>query len=76
MYPETSVAGVLEITDQSGDIKNIGGQEGHVSVSGQDSLLLAEMATIGEKVVVRAEKHRKVVYGYRPSLSLTIIKTC
>jgi hypothetical protein len=54
MYPETSISGVLEITDTSGDIKNIGGQEGHVSISGQDSLLLAEMATIGEKVVVRA----------------------
>ena len=54
MYPETSIAGILEITGSSGDIKNIGGKEGHVSVSGQDSLLLAEMATIGEKVVVRS----------------------
>ncbi len=54
MYPETSISGVLEITDTSGDIKNIGGEACHVSVSGQDSLLLAEMATIGEKVLVRA----------------------
>ncbi len=53
MYPETSISGVLEITDASGDIKNIGGEECHVSVSRQDSLLLAEMAIIGEKIVVR-----------------------
>lgn len=53
MYPETSVTGVIEVTDDAGDIKNIGGQESHVEISGQNTLLLAEMATIGEKVVVR-----------------------
>ncbi len=54
MYPETSAAGVIEVTDATGDIKNIGGQKSHVSISGQDSLLLAEVATIGEMVVVEA----------------------
>ncbi len=51
IYPASSAAGVIVFGDNDGN--DIGSINGHVSVTDHDSLLLTQLAEIGEKFVIR-----------------------